>query len=153
MLDKNVLADQLEKIDSTENGLTPEAVVRVASDPDNPLHSQFEWDDKKAGHMHRLQQARSLIKRVKIITPAGNLTPKYVSVEICQQRQYEPLHRVVQDQPKFDFVLKEGLVHIEELSSKIEALADLSTKDEQVERAHEMRNVCKDLRRVAELIL
>ena len=76
-----------------------------------------------------------------------------MSVEICQQRQYEPLHRVVQDQPKFDFVLKEVLVHIEELSSKIEALADLSTKDEQVERAHEMRNVCKDLRRVAELIL
>ena len=112
------LSSELEKLDE-QGGITPEAVVGVARDPNNILHAHFEWDDAKAGHAHRLQQARLLIKRVKITTPAGSTTPKYVSVKIVSDegdRVYEPIERVVLDQTKWSFVLGETLAVVDEAS-------------------------------------
>jgi hypothetical protein len=48
--------------------LTREAVVAAATPPGHPLHDQFEWDDAKAAHLHRLDQAQELIARSVIIT-------------------------------------------------------------------------------------
>jgi hypothetical protein len=147
-LKNSVLSDELDRIDQSETGLTPEAVVRVAKDPDNPLHSWFEWDDAKAGHQHRISQARVLIKRVKIVTPAGSRTPKYVSVEIndSTDRRYEPLQRVVQDPSKLDFVIGEVVGSVDELSVKLEALSELKMDASQADRARSMRALCRDLK-------
>jgi|GEM_PF-2541634 len=41
--------------------LYPHEVVRLARSPKSPLHNEFEWNDKIAGHEHRLNQARRLI--------------------------------------------------------------------------------------------
>lgn len=59
------IREELEKL-GTEALLTPETVVEAARDPRSPLHSQFEWDDGAAGEAYRLQQARALIKRVRV---------------------------------------------------------------------------------------
>ena len=69
----------LKAIEDKEGRLTAEAVVKTATPNDHPLHGQFEWDNNKAGHKFRVQQARSLIKAVlvrvevdhKIITSIG----------------------------------------------------------------------------------
>lgn len=42
--------------------LRPDAVVEDARDPASPLHSHFQWDDSKAAHAFRLEQARRLIR-------------------------------------------------------------------------------------------
>jgi len=47
--------------------ITPETVVRAAKAKDSPLHSHFEWDDEKAGHAYRIEQARSLIRSVQVV--------------------------------------------------------------------------------------
>lgn len=59
------IREELEKL-GTEVILTPETVVEAARDPRSPLHSQFEWDDGTAGEAYRIQQARALIKRVRV---------------------------------------------------------------------------------------
>ena len=59
------IREELEKL-GTETLLTPETVVEAARNPRSPLHSQFEWDDGAAGESYRLQQARALIKRVRV---------------------------------------------------------------------------------------
>lgn len=46
--------------------LQPADVVTDARDPTSPLHSHFEWDDSVAAERHRLSQARTLIRSVKI---------------------------------------------------------------------------------------
>lgn len=46
--------------------LTPDEVLAAAAPEDSPIHDQFEWDDGKAGHTHRLTQARALIRRVRV---------------------------------------------------------------------------------------
>lgn len=45
----------------------PSTLVREAAKPTHPLHDQFEWDDKKAGHQYRINQARQLIASVKVV--------------------------------------------------------------------------------------
>jgi hypothetical protein len=47
-----------------EGKLTPDAVVERAKLKTSPLHEEFEWDDTKAGHKWRINQARSLIRTV-----------------------------------------------------------------------------------------
>ncbi len=46
--------------------LTPERVLTDAKRPDSPLHKHFQWDNEKAAEQHRLDQARTLIRTVKI---------------------------------------------------------------------------------------
>ena len=136
------LSSELEKLDE-QDGITPEAVVGVASDPNNILHAHFEWDDAKAGHAHRLQQARHLIKRVKITTPAGSI------VNDEGDRVYEPMERVVLDQSKWNFVLGETLGVIDEATVKIEVLTDLAVNLGQADLARNMKRTCFDLREMA----
>lgn len=46
--------------------LKPEDIVLEATDPMHPLHDRFEWDDAKAAHEHRIEQARALIRSVRV---------------------------------------------------------------------------------------
>lgn len=59
------IRQELEKL-GADALLTPEVVVEAARDPRSPLHTQFQWDDGLAGEAYRLQQARALIKRVRV---------------------------------------------------------------------------------------
>lgn len=46
--------------------LTPEAVLLHAQNPTSALHHRFTWDDAEAAKLRRLDEARSLIMRVKV---------------------------------------------------------------------------------------
>lgn len=70
-IDAQTAGEALEKIKGHNSGdLTPEAVVESAKDAKSPLHPVFEWDDAKAGHQFRVQQAGTLIRSV-IVTVSG----------------------------------------------------------------------------------
>lgn len=57
----------LEEIATKHNGvLKAEDVVMAAAAPEHPLHDRFEWDDAKAGHAYRVEQARGIIRRVRM---------------------------------------------------------------------------------------
>ena len=43
------------------NNNVPEKTVALAQDADTELHKCFTWDDTKAAHAHRLQEARQII--------------------------------------------------------------------------------------------
>lgn len=58
----------LESIATANGGvLTPDAVVAAAAVPDHPLHGDFEWADRDAAHAYRLDQARAIIRSVKVV--------------------------------------------------------------------------------------
>lgn len=65
--DPQKIGEALEKITSASGGkLTPQATVEAAKNPRNPLHKHFEWDDAKCGIAYRLEQAREIIRLVRI---------------------------------------------------------------------------------------
>lgn len=47
--------------------VTPEVILDDAMREDSVLHQYFEWDDSVAGYKYRLEQARALIRRCKVI--------------------------------------------------------------------------------------
>lgn len=55
-----------EMADANDGRLTPEDVVEAAQGVDSPLHKFFTWDDAEAAHLRRLDEARGLIRTVKI---------------------------------------------------------------------------------------
>src|SRR5262245_44057464 len=61
----------LERIYKRDGSVTASAVVDAASKESSPLHNYFTWDDSEAAHQYRLTQARTLIKRVRVIAPDG----------------------------------------------------------------------------------
>ncbi len=64
---------RLDKIQRHNGGLlSPAAVVADATPDDSPLHDRFEWDDSKAGHEYRLEQARHIIRAVVAVVSGGN---------------------------------------------------------------------------------
>ena len=74
--------DAIEQI-RTKNGgvLLPSHVVKEAKKKSSPLHSLFEWDDKRAAELHREQVAREVIRAVKVeysIETISYATPRYV---------------------------------------------------------------------------
>lgn len=46
--------------------LTDEGIVQAASAKRHVLHKLFEWDDTEAARMHRLTQARSLLRSFRV---------------------------------------------------------------------------------------
>lgn len=57
----------LEEIAQRNGGvLKPEHVVAEAAAPDHPLHERFEWNNARAAHSHRIDQARTLIRSVRV---------------------------------------------------------------------------------------
>jgi hypothetical protein len=59
---------ELTHIAATNEGiLRPYDVVEYARNPTTTLHTKFTWDDEKAAHEYRLEEARRLI-RVHVTT-------------------------------------------------------------------------------------
>lgn len=64
---QKAIADRLARIAKRNGGvLTPNAVIEDARDESSPLHAHFEWDDSEAAKQWRLEQARALIRSVKV---------------------------------------------------------------------------------------
>ena len=60
--------DELARIAERNGGLlTPDAVVAAAAKKDSVLHELFEWDSRKAAHAWRIEQARALIRSVRVV--------------------------------------------------------------------------------------
>ena len=66
----DTIKTELERIAAQHEGLLrPEDVVTEATATDHPLHEHFEWDNTAAAHQYRLDQARALIRSVRIEVP------------------------------------------------------------------------------------
>jgi hypothetical protein len=68
MVSNDVIRQEFAAIEEAGGRITPKAVVDAARPEDSPLHSEFTWDDSVAGEKWRLQQARHLILRIRVVT-------------------------------------------------------------------------------------
>ena len=95
------LKQQLEAIAAANGGLLrPCDVVAAAADPAHPLHDSFEWDNDAAATEHRLMQARTLIRTVRVEVPQtiGATVQAFVSVAADRKNVgggYRPIEEVI----------------------------------------------------------
>ena len=79
--DPQQIGEALEEIRLGNGGqLHPGAVVESARDAKSPLHSHFEWDDRKAAELHRMDQARALIRSIRVIDDEDRVRPAFLSI-------------------------------------------------------------------------
>ena len=77
-----IRAKALLELEKANRRLIPEDVVEAARDERHVLHGYFEWDDTVAGNLYRIEQARTLIREVKVQTVYEDrviVVPQYVS--------------------------------------------------------------------------
>lgn len=67
------IREALEDMQRRHGTITAELVLAEATDKAHPLHGYFQWDDKRAAHEYRLEQARLLIRQVTIIEDGREL--------------------------------------------------------------------------------
>jgi hypothetical protein len=98
----STIREALHAIYAEHGAVTPVLVLEAAQDEASPLHSHFTWDDTEAAEQWRIQQARSLIRKVKIrvIDQSSDTIIKvraYTSVPTSEGRRYMDTSEVVAD--------------------------------------------------------
>jgi hypothetical protein len=62
-----IRAQAIKALERPGRRITAEILVQAARSPSHPLHGDFDWNDTRAAHRYRLDQARSLIASVRVI--------------------------------------------------------------------------------------
>lgn len=122
------VGDELTRLRAEKGSLTPADVLERAADPANPMHAAFEWDDSKAAHEHRLQQARRLIVSIRVLnSPVGKPVQAFVSVKTPEHgRSYVPTVEAMSDEQMRERVLTEIRTFVEGIERKWSHLVDVS---------------------------
>ena len=102
---------------AADGNVTPTQIVEDARPSSSPLHSEFEWDNRKAAEKHRLAHARWLIGAISIeITyedDSRERTRAFHSVVINGGRGYAPMTRVMSSRNLTEQVLADALKELE----------------------------------------
>lgn len=117
----------LQDLYNQHGRLDPRDVVNVARDPENPLHDRFEWDDTVAAESYRLEQARMLIRSVKVTVQPSKSEPAR-TIRMFVHDTVNDGYLAVQDiaaQPKVrDQILDDMRADLERLKKKWDLYAD-----------------------------
>ena len=123
---KSVIGELLSiKSKSGDNMLRPGDVVAWAgAHPKSALYSKFEWDDTKAGHEWRLQQARQLI-RLHVVAEDG--TPKLVNLRIDRPKGggYRSLADVMNDEDLRTAMLSDCVADLKRVQARYSHIKDM----------------------------
>lgn len=114
--------------DEQKGRLTPKAVIEAARDAKHPLHKHFEWDDAKAAHSYRIEQARELIRVIRVEEENGPVRAFFSIAD--KGTAYRSLEEVRATPNLQEIVLKQ-------------ALRDLRAFEA---RYRDMTDVCEDVR-------
>lgn len=131
---------EMERIRKREKaqGVKPAQLVEAAQDINSPLHPAFEWDDEECGRLHRIEQARAIIRNIVVVhQTSDDDRPTYIQAFLSTEvegggRQYVSTARICANEEMLQFVLTDALAslcawrkryeHIQELAPLIAAM-------------------------------
>ena len=121
----DVAGNELARIYQQEQQLKPAKVVDESRPEAAPLHPVFEWDDKVAAEMHREDQARHLIRSVRVINPYDEKQERtYVHVRSLQS--YQPVEKVAKDISLYQEAWRDAVKRVEQAQAALEHLESLA---------------------------
>lgn len=136
---KHEVREELNRIAKRDGILTQEAVVAEAKKKNNPLHSEFEWDDTKAGAEYRLLQAAQMIRaHVTMVDNGESKAPIRTFVSLSSDRTsgggYRPMTEVMASEEMKRILLADAERDFKALHNKYRTLAELSSVWQEVEK-------------------
>jgi len=102
--------DELTRIEREFGISTPDRIVEESKPRSAPLHVEFEWDDRIAGHKWRKREAGELVRDLMLVsTETGNETaPARVSVTVEGERGYLDTIHVIGDDELRSQIIEEA---------------------------------------------
>jgi hypothetical protein len=119
-IDPELAIAEIERIESLYGSLTPENVLDASRDESALLHTLFQWDDSKAAHQFRLQQARSILNNIEVnvISDGESRTiPVFEVVNLGEGRVYKSIQQM--DSNDIEYVKKAVRREISYLKNKL----------------------------------
>jgi hypothetical protein len=127
---------ELLKISEKYGFITPEKVVEEAANEESPIHEYFKWDDEEAGNLFRINQARFLIRTVKLDIVRIGAGRKEISFETTRafvspptirgDKSYVTLKVAMDDDELRDDLLERAKAELLALKGKYNQLFELS---------------------------
>lgn len=126
--------EELERLREQNGGelVQPEQVIEFARlNRNSALHAEFEWDNTKAAHQFRLEQARRIIRlNIDVLeTPGGDVTvPMYVSLVSDRKNGggYRRLNAVMNNAEMRAQFLQQALDEFQRVRRKYETIRELA---------------------------
>lgn len=121
------IGSALAQIAQQQKGrLTPPAVVEAARNNRHPLHKFFEWDDAVAAESYRLDQARTLIRSVRIVGEGdADPAPAFLSISDKGGTSYRTLADVMDSADLQNTVLLAAERDLAAFEKRYRTLADI----------------------------
>ena len=152
-------AEELQRIYNENGKLISAEVVECARPKNSPLHSAFEWSDKKAAHEYRLNQARTLIRAVIIVSDDGKKSdPVYVHIPsqdpdaALRGGEYHPASVVVQHVDMFEQALAELERRVSSAMNAVESLRREAGKSSNPDRLAKVALAVRALEAASQVI-
>lgn len=131
-----VAAQELESIRDRNGKVEPEIVVEEATPADAPLHPAFEWNDSKAAHEYRLDQARHICRAIVVIQDEEEAEPVRLMVHIParddQKGYYQSTEVAVDNYDEWTLATKELSRQANGLMRTLETMQRLARKRDKV---------------------
>lgn len=128
---KQAVREALEQILAEDDAgvLRPEVIVERAKARSSPLHDFFTWDDTRAAHAWRVNEARDLIRSYSVVIQQQPpiKTRAFVSLKSVRAKGggYLPLARVMSDRELHAEMLRDALDDLEWWRKRYEKLQEL----------------------------
>ena len=129
--------ERLEHIRKRSMVLTPELVVADAEPNNAVLHGEFEWNNKKAGTMYRLEQARHLIRSIIVIHDDKPAVRAFISIVIDEERSYTPIEVAVNDPALREQILLRAAAELESWRKRYTDLEEFAAVYSAIDRVAE----------------
>lgn len=126
--DPQVIGESLDEIRVRTGGeLEPKDVVDAARSSGHPLHAHFEWDDKAAAESFRLDQARNIIRIVRVVDEAaeGGTTRAFISVSGKNGVSYRTVDDVKRSADLRDALLEQAEKELKAFELRYRELKDI----------------------------
>jgi hypothetical protein len=124
-----IVGEVLQKLAERDGEVTPAAVVLQARSKSSPLHRYFTWDVRKAAEERLLDQARMLIRSVKVVFVAPTPTaPVRAFAKIVRPggKGYLPMQEVMRSSDYRNQLLARALEELHVLEMRYKHLEELS---------------------------
>lgn len=129
MSDMKTKIRAIKALEDAEGRVTAEGLVKAAKNPRHPMHKDFNWNDRIAGHLHRLETARKIIASVPIYFRTETKHIKSVAyvrdVSLpTDQQGYRSITRIVDEDDLANKTLEQEIERVKSLMDRAQEIAE-----------------------------